>query len=174
MGAYFKPWRRKIGVVTLVMACVFMGGWLRSLWICDSVFFVKDGNLYSLNSANGKIDWKIDFVEKPDVTVTWMRRPLEPYLRTTEEFSKLEAAKKAKLQKLQKELLAKPERLNTEMGQRIAADLDTRIKRLQQRWVASYWSIVIPLTLISLWLLLSKPRKSTPKKTAEPIATEGT
>ena len=32
-----------------------------------------------------------------------------------------------------------------------------------------YGSITVPLTLISLWLLLSKPRKSTPKKITEPI-----
>jgi hypothetical protein len=36
-----------------------------------------------------------------------------------------------------------------------------------------YRTIVIPLTLISLWLLLSKPRQSTPKKIAEPAANEG-
>ena len=28
MGDYFKPWRRKIGVATLVMACVFAAGWV--------------------------------------------------------------------------------------------------------------------------------------------------
>jgi hypothetical protein len=26
-------------------------------------------------------------------------------------------------------------------------------------WIIPYWSIVIPLTLLSAWLLLSKPRK---------------
>src|SRR5689334_11887992 len=30
MGEYFKPFRRKIGVITLVMACVFSAGWIRS------------------------------------------------------------------------------------------------------------------------------------------------
>ena len=33
-----------------------------------------------------------------------------------------------------------------------------------------HWSITIPLTLISLWLLLSKPRKLIQNKTSEPIA----
>ena len=33
----------------------------------------------------------------------------------------------------------------------------------------SYWSIVIPLTLISLWLLVSIPRKSNQSKITEPI-----
>lgn len=30
MSNYFKPWRRKIGVVTLVMACVFAAVWART------------------------------------------------------------------------------------------------------------------------------------------------
>ena len=33
-----------------------------------------------------------------------------------------------------------------------------------------YWSIVIPMTALSAFLLLSKPRKSTPKETTEPIS----
>ena len=28
MSDFFKPWRRKIGVVTLFVACVFAGGWV--------------------------------------------------------------------------------------------------------------------------------------------------
>jgi hypothetical protein len=35
MGDYFKPWRRTIGVLTLLMACVFAGAWVRSLIVCD-------------------------------------------------------------------------------------------------------------------------------------------
>ena len=41
-------------------------------------------------------------------------------------------------------------------------------------WQIPYWSIVLPLTLISLWLLLSKPRSSTPMKITAPISIEGT
>ena len=37
MGDYFKPWRRKIGVVTLMLACVFMGGWMRSIFFLDFI-----------------------------------------------------------------------------------------------------------------------------------------
>ena len=41
MGDFFHGWRRKIGVVTLVMALVFVSGWVRSLCaedICDPRF----------------------------------------------------------------------------------------------------------------------------------------
>ena len=37
-----------------------------------------------------------------------------------------------------------------------------------------YWSIVLPLTLISVFLLLSKPRKSNQMKIADPVPSEGT
>jgi hypothetical protein len=36
-----------------------------------------------------------------------------------------------------------------------------------------YWSFVIPLTLFSSFLLLSKPLKSTSEKITEPVNTEG-
>ena len=35
MREFFRGWRRKIGVVTLLMALVAMGGWVRSLYSVD-------------------------------------------------------------------------------------------------------------------------------------------
>ena len=40
--------------------------------------------------------------------------------------------------------------------------------------VTPYWFFITPLTLISAFLLLTKPRKSTQKKITEPIRIEGT
>jgi hypothetical protein len=37
MWEYFKGWRRKLGVLTLVMACVFMTAWVRSRMLVDVV-----------------------------------------------------------------------------------------------------------------------------------------
>ena len=42
-----------------------------------------------------------------------------------------------------------------------------------QIWTIPYWSITIPLTALSAFLLLSKPRQSTQKKTLEPISVGG-
>ncbi len=39
--------------------------------------------------------------------------------------------------------------------------------------VPPYWSIVLPLTILSAGLLLTKPRNSTQKKSPEPAANEG-
>ena len=38
-----------------------------------------------------------------------------------------------------------------------------------QVWIVPYWSIVIPLTLISFLLLISHPRTSSQKKTVDPV-----
>ena len=40
MFDYFKPLRRKIGVCTLVIACVFAAGWVRSLYVEDNFTFL--------------------------------------------------------------------------------------------------------------------------------------
>jgi hypothetical protein len=45
MGDYFKPWRRKIGVLTLVMALAFAVGWVRSLRLRDARSFVVGESL---------------------------------------------------------------------------------------------------------------------------------
>ena len=36
-----------------------------------------------------------------------------------------------------------------------------------------YWFVVIPLTLLSAFLILTKPRKTTPTKIPEPNPVEG-
>jgi len=50
MGDYFKPWRRKFGVVTLVMACVFAAGWVRSRQKFDFINLVCGGSCYRFAS----------------------------------------------------------------------------------------------------------------------------
>ena len=37
MGEFFRGWRRKIGMLTLMLALVFMGGWVRSLVVRDDL-----------------------------------------------------------------------------------------------------------------------------------------
>src|SRR6266700_4979357 len=57
MGDYFKPWRRKLGVVTLLLACVFVAGWVRSLSTFDSIAFANVGRLHivPLMSHEGRL-----------------------------------------------------------------------------------------------------------------------
>ena len=45
MSSFFRGWRRKIGVVTLLMACVFMAGWTRSM-VADDIAYVRTSELH--------------------------------------------------------------------------------------------------------------------------------
>ena len=61
MIEFFRGWRRKIGLLTLLMASLFMAGWNRSLHIADSVDIQPPcfGNGL-LHSHHGNLDfyWK--------------------------------------------------------------------------------------------------------------------
>jgi hypothetical protein len=39
LAAFFKGWKRKIGVMTLLMACMLAAGWLRSLHVYTKIEF---------------------------------------------------------------------------------------------------------------------------------------
>ena len=54
MPDYFKPLRRKIGVVTLVLACVFAAMWVRSGRIQDVVRFGPGGRECIVVSFDGR------------------------------------------------------------------------------------------------------------------------
>lgn len=55
MGTFFKPLRRKFGVVTLGLACVLMVGWVRSLSAEDRIDLWNDT---WLTSSRGPVSWE--------------------------------------------------------------------------------------------------------------------
>ena len=116
MGDYFKPLRRKIGVLKLVMACVAMAGWVRSNSTRDQII-VQDAG-FGIWSVLGGIQWNWKYTyEVPGDAVEWSSVPIAQ---------------------------AQMKYLTPEYG-----------------WpTVWYWQIVIPLTLLSAYLLLSKPRAS--------------
>lgn len=67
MSEFFKSWRRQIGVLTLMLACVFAVGWLRSLYLVESIGVNCAKAKYQLRSFRGCLnlsrgphdsDWK--------------------------------------------------------------------------------------------------------------------
>ena len=137
MPHYFQSWRRILGVMTLVMACVFAVGWVRSLTVNESINLSSDNftlhTIYSGESILSWETWRSDTEFDPEgfpnfyETHNILTRNPPPYEHEIRFF-----------------------------GFRFAEDrvsLDTRI------WEIPYWSIVLPLTLLSAWLLLSKPRR---------------
>ena len=115
MGEYFKGWRRKVGVVTLLIACVFMAAWGRG------------------QSGKAADDIRVPVGENTEYGVMLL-------------------AKRIHVLKYQ----------TFQDGNRRATGAQTIAK-------VSYWSLIIPLTALSAYLLLSNPRKSISRKTAESI-----
>jgi hypothetical protein len=58
MSQFFKGWRRKIGVATLVVTLVLMGGWVNSLSEIDQFCVAEnDRTLHVLYSCPAGIGW---------------------------------------------------------------------------------------------------------------------
>src|SRR6476619_2545374 len=55
MGTYFKPLRRKLGVLTLVMALLFMAGWIRSYCRQDTIDFCPRQSLFCVASGYSNV-----------------------------------------------------------------------------------------------------------------------
>ena len=150
MGEFFRGWRRKVGVVTLLIACALMAGWIRSLTHFEGVSLpVERMPNYFIVSWDSSLVW---LTENAGVT--------GPY---------------------------------PQFKSRSITGDDDRIFQspyYEWRWkwygfgfgvgtgssltVIPYWSVTIPMTLVSVWLLLiSRQRQSTQKKITEPTAIEG-
>ena len=117
MGDFFKPWRRKIGVLTLVMACFVAAGWVRS--------FVVEDNFGDIISQNGVIK-KVEYRSTAGLIVL------------------------------------------DNNGNVLSQTIDTSPTSWEEPvWRIPYWWIVIPLTLLSAWLLLGKRRMAKQKTIVE-------
>lgn len=123
MLEFFKPWRRRFGVVTLGLACVFAAGWVRSYAKFDLVFLPR---VCIVSSANG------EFAISENVRLR----------------SRLAGGGAAIFTLESTAFLSRPKLASYDLA---------RTTVLQPRMIR-YSFVVIPLTLISAWLLLSNPR----------------
>ena len=57
MREFFKGWRRKAGVVTLVTACVVAAGWVQSLSRENEIAWIVWRRVHSVVSEPGWISW---------------------------------------------------------------------------------------------------------------------
>jgi len=148
MREFFRGWRRKSGVVTLLLALVLTGGWIRSLSIADIVTFSIPafGRTYSMRSVKGRAEWYIFSGEPHLHRLRWMSQ-------LSSNFPLLVANEERHLR-----------------GNQRAFQIPFRVLSL----VTPYVAFITPLTLISAFLLLSKPLPSNQKKIAEPVPVEGT
>lgn len=159
MGEFFKGWKRKVGVVTLVMALVFMGGWIRSRSKSD-LLMVRFGESAILNFSSDQcgLGWAFGtwFGTSFPISTGWTSRPINPS-RTADPLADHVPA------------------CRWDFAGFHFGSSGTNLFRI--RFAAcymSYWHIVVPLTLLSAYLLLTKPHKLNQRQTSEPIPAGGT
>lgn len=161
MALYFKPLRRKLGVVTLAMGCVFLGGWMRSHFTWDHTWLRLSGTRshYSLNSVDGRLwYWKVVFFREIDWGCGWIcpshfkgsGTDLNGAWKPLDALSGLE-------------LDWRRDWAGFHCG---TGNFSSGENVLVQDATVPYWSIVVPFTLLSAYLLLSKPRASTSSNAA--------
>lgn len=146
MNGYFKPLRRKIGVVMLLLAGVIVVGWVKSQQAQDTFTMSTHGQCYIQSvSWNGNLIVMLAEVkrsDKPYVLPFWESRPID---------SKGWYFKAGGNPVHQDPTLIPLGMKSYDIGgQRILVSITGC--RLQ------YWQVAIPLTLLSAYLLLSKPR----------------
>ncbi len=141
MNDYFKPLRRQIGVVTLVMACVFAAGWLRSGFVRDQIFIRTGSCVYTFESV--------------DSTLIWVRT----YHWDHNNWDDLSVWKVGKMLPTKQIISEAYELPYTQL--RFGFGAFENANRDVHYWIIPYWSVPLPLTLLSAWLLLSKVRVKT-------------
>ncbi|MDB5346741.1 MAG: hypothetical protein JWP89_5118 [Schlesneria sp.] len=146
MWSFFYGWRRKAGGVTLVMACVFAAAWVGSLTEMQALFRLNENDTHLVASVDGNISWERIWPIPTPRRSRWVHKrnrivgPNDPdsdcdvHWNITgfgfdfRAFSKLETG----------------------------AGVPPYTQEFAL-WQIPYWSITIPLTLLSAYLILWKP-----------------
>jgi hypothetical protein len=158
MCEFFRGWRRKIGVLTLLMACLLAAAWVRSLIITDLIC-IPFGQLTEevFVSEEGKLTWQRIREEDPASVPT--------HLLWKCFYSGVGGVDD------DDPPVSHCRFLGIEVGEYTSKQMGSAFP--SAFCSIPYWLFVIPLTLVSVFLMLSKPRKSTQTKITESIPAEG-
>lgn len=135
MSTFFHGWRRKAGCVALAMALAFMAGWLRSQFVFDNFNIRRAGtmNWFGIESKRQTLcfSWVQDNSGSEVTIPFWMTH--DPSIRGTE----LGLTKIGEF------------RYFVYLGDEYPRGIIL---------FGPYWSVTMPLTLLSAYLILWKPR----------------
>jgi len=168
MREFFNGWRRKVGVVTLVLACVLVGEWARS-YRREDALRLGDGNETSFivfrATQNGITCERYVAVRGVifHYSPGWYHYTIQNGFRFGgDEGIVPEGSAPSFGGTLVERDIWKWEccgfeiqERGFEFGESIEQDKYRLIK-----WTLPWWSIVLPLTLLSAFLLIAKPRKA--------------
>ena len=165
MGEFFKPWRRRIGLVALILACVLMVGWLRSLSTQDT-FTLGFGSSTSckLVSVSGRV-----IIAKVSIDG---KEPIRPVFWTSPEI--IEGAWAIFLPLPEEAQLSWTLPISEDLFSTGDDEMGANFISFVVKWCQfPYWFVVTPLTALSAFLLLTKPCRSNQTKIPEPTSNEG-
>jgi hypothetical protein len=170
MGTFFFDWRKLTGIFTLLLSCTFMSAWLRSTTRHDRIDGLIPARLFHgyIVSSGGDLSIIRRFPLPPEYAVNplslgqlikFRTRPVQPTHtillgRTAHPFKYPAPQKPDCWTEFIVDWRVDFAGFHFGMG-RHRSWANWKV----QFWVFPYWSIVIPKTLLSAWLLLSAPRK---------------
>jgi hypothetical protein len=126
MREFFHGWRRKAGVMTLVVALSAAGVWVRASVLCEQIDIQIGHRHHMITLAHDGLAWlSMD---------GHLRRGWIHHGYMAEDVTAVGAAK-------------------------IWMRRGNAMERSPSGWIIRYWSVVLPLTLLSASLILWKPRK---------------
>ena len=147
MGEFFKGWRRKAGLATLVMTLLLTVAWMRSAILMDVIIIERGKETHLAQSLEGELSWRrLVNIAPQQSSAEWHTLKYAPfYLRFSSATS-----------------------LTTEWQLKWCGfDFGTTAENDASWGIVPYWSLVLPLTLLSAWLILVKARNE--KRTQAPI-----
>ncbi|WP_010585466.1 hypothetical protein [Schlesneria paludicola] len=144
MREFFSGWKRKLGVLTLLMACLFAAAWTRSLGNLDLIYLNgKKTNLIVVSGCQ-----KLQFAAGGRFSLVYP---------SSQEIPNRQYGVYWQPEKLL------PSRSIIDFFEYPASEIKMYTdENGNEEAMIPYWSIVLPLTALSAYLLLSKPRVRTP------------
>lgn len=162
MWSYFKPLRRKVGVVTLVLACVLVAGWMRSLRRLDRIELPSDDRHFRLLLLyDGKIELESYFNAPAQLLPETFKKTLSRITQYTWAPGEFQPSSLRQSRHVRNLFRTSDNQVNRKLNN--AFRFECTIKYIP------YWSVVLPFTLLSAWLLLSKPKSKIALQPPRPV-----
>ena len=150
MGEFFKGWRRRVGITMLVLACVFMAGWLRSPFQQDTLsvslgtsFCIK---LISVSHHLIIATLRIE-TDHPIPISLWSSE------RAAANQWVIEFDRNTMINGIKDQSFSADDADDVNLS---VDDLNISVKSVQ----VAYWLVLFPLTLVSVFLLFFRPQSS--------------
>lgn len=138
MRDYFKPWQRKIGVVTLLVACVFAAGWVKSINDQDRLTINSPRSFFYFGSNSGRIYGQYRGYAQQNLSRNSMFA-----------FDSWNASNDDLVSWVSESSMRRIDWCGLHFS--VSGGVSWMITLF-----IPYWSLVFPLTLLSAWLLLPK------------------